>query len=42
MVPRVVKRLAISIGEASSFLTICLEVLAGCLSLDLLLAIVTL
>ena len=42
MVPREVKQLAISIGEAGSFLTICLEVSTGCLSLDLLLAIVAL
>ena len=37
-----VKQLAISIGETSSFLTICLEVSVRWLSLDLLLAIVTL
>ena len=42
MVPSMVKQLAISIGEAGSFLTIFLEVSARCLSLDLLLAIVTL
>ena len=42
MVPRVVKRLVISRGEAGSFLKICLEVSAGWLSLGFLLAVVTL
>ena len=43
MVPKGVKRLAISMGEAGSFLTICLAVsAAGCLSFDHLLAIVAL
>ena len=43
MVPKGVKRLAISMGEADTFLTICLVVFAaGYLSFDLLLAIVAL
>ena len=43
IVPKAVKRLAMSTREAGSYLTGCLEVsVVGCLSFDLLLAIVAL